>query len=183
MLFCLFFLLTLSLRRVSGQENYVEAADCKRTSLMGNRQTRHLSCPAKFLLSPNPRSFSLSPLTSHLPFLASKVGPGLRLVSLVQLVNKVTHWILFWRLAVVKPSSEAGELQAGVQPASSRREPSRRPSALGGWLLPWGPKAQELDSVLIFKYKKKLPTKISPTVAPHPISGYLPVPCQPLCWS
>lgn len=64
------FPLTLSLQRVSGQENYVEAADCER--IAPNREqtdkTAFMSSQVSF-----PSSFSLSP-TSHLPFLASKLA-------------------------------------------------------------------------------------------------------------
>lgn len=70
MLFCLFFLLTLSLQRVSGQENYVEAADCKRIAPNGEQPDKTPFMSSQ-VFSP---SFLLSLLTSHLPFLASKLA-------------------------------------------------------------------------------------------------------------
>lgn len=69
MLFCLFFLLTPTLWRVSGQENYVEAADCKRIAPNGE-QTDKTPFKSSQVIPP----LSLSLPTSHLPFLASKLA-------------------------------------------------------------------------------------------------------------
>lgn len=81
------FPLTLSLQRVSGQENYVEAADCER--IAPNREqtdkTAFMSSQVSF-----PSSFSLSLPLLIFPFWLQS-WPSFGLVSSVHLVNKVTH--------------------------------------------------------------------------------------------
>lgn len=75
MLFCLFFLLTLSLWRVSGQENYVEAADGKRIAPNGEQTDKTPFMSSQVFSSPL-LLLSLSPNFSSSLF-GFKVGPSL----------------------------------------------------------------------------------------------------------